>query len=168
MPISSEQLLLLSPYLDEALALDDEELAARLSSLRANSPAIADRLEPLLHEHRNLSADRFLATSPVDFFSQPGLAGQVIGAYRLISPIGVGGMGSVWLAERADGRFERRVAIKFLNFALIGKAGEARFKREGSILGRLVHPHIAELIDAGLSPIGQPYLILEYVKGRPH
>ncbi len=74
-------------------------------------------------------------------------------------------MGSVWLAERVDGRFERRVAMKFLNIALIGKAGEERFKREGHILGRLAHPHIAELIDAGVSSIGQPYLILEHIDG---
>jgi serine/threonine-protein kinase len=165
MPISSDQWLLLSPYLDQALALSNQELATWLLSLRANTPAIANLLEPLLDEHRKLSAGGFLAGGPVDFPRQPGLSGQVIGAYRLISPIGQGGMGSVWLAERADGRFERRVAIKFLSLALMGKAGEERFKREGSILGRLVHPHIAELIDAGLSPIGQPYLILEYVEG---
>ena len=74
-------------------------------------------------------------------------------------------MGSVWLAERNDGRFERRVAVKVLNIALMGKGGEERFKREGSILGRLTHPHIAELIDAGVSPSGQPFLVLEYVEG---
>lgn len=165
MSISADQWLLLSPYLDQALALSDQELATWLSSLRADTPAIADLLEPLLEEHRSLSADGFLASGSVDLPRQTGLAGQVIGAYRLISPIGAGGMGCVWLAERDDGRFERQVAIKFLNLALIGKAGEERFKREGSILGRLTHPHIAELIDAGLSQLGQPYLILEYVEG---
>ena len=97
--------------------------------------------------------------------STPGLAGQTIGPYTLISQIGQGGMGSVWLAERSDGRFERRVAVKFLNIALMGKSGEERFKREGSILGRLAHPHIAELVDAGVSAAGQPYLVLEYVEG---
>ena len=75
-------------------------------------------------------------------------------------------MGSVWLAERSDGRFDRRVAVKALNIALIGKGGEERFKREGSILGRLSHPHIAELFDAGVSPAGQPYLVLEHVDGE--
>src|ERR1700728_762538 len=74
-------------------------------------------------------------------------------------------MGSVWLAERNDGRFERRVAVKFIHIALMGKGGEGRFKREGSILGRLSHPHIAELIDAGVSAAGQPYLVLEYIEG---
>jgi serine/threonine protein kinase/Tol biopolymer transport system component len=74
-------------------------------------------------------------------------------------------MGTVWLAERNDGRFERRVAVKVLNIALMGKGGEERFKREGRILGRLTHPHIAELIDAGVSLTGQPFLVLEYVEG---
>ena len=74
-------------------------------------------------------------------------------------------MSSVWLAERNDGRFERRVAVKFLNIALMGKGGEERFKREGRILGRMTHPNIAELIDAGVSPAEQPYLVLEYVEG---
>ena len=72
----------------------------------------------------------------------------------------------MWLAERSDGRFERRVAVKFIHIALMGKGGEARFKREGSILGRLAHPHIAELVDAGVSAAGQPYLVLEYVEGE--
>ena len=74
-------------------------------------------------------------------------------------------MSSVWLAERNDGRFERQVAVKFLNISLMGDIGEERFQREGRILGLLVHPHIAELIDAGVSQTGQPYLILDHVEG---
>ena len=94
------------------------------------------------------------------------LAGQKIGAYTLVSHLGQGGMGSVWLAERSDGRFERRVAIKFLSIGFSGRDGEQRFRREGKILGRLTHPHIAELADAGVSPEGQPYLVLEHVEGE--
>ena len=94
------------------------------------------------------------------------LAGAAIGAYTLVSPVGEGGMGSVWLAERSDGRFEGRAAVKLLNAALVGRAGEDRFRREGTILARLDHPHIARLIDAGVSAIGQPYLVLEHVEGR--
>src|ERR1700688_4667171 len=74
-------------------------------------------------------------------------------------------MGIGWLVDRNDGRFERRVAVKVLNIALMGKGGEQRFRREGRILGRLTHPHIAELIDAGVSDTGQPFLVLEYVDG---
>ena len=76
-------------------------------------------------------------------------------------------MGSVWLAERSDGRFDGRAAVKLLNLALVGRAGEERFRREGNILARLTHPNIAHLIDAGVSPTGQPYLVLEHVDGQP-
>src|SRR6202451_3707714 len=74
-------------------------------------------------------------------------------------------MGTVWLARRSDARFERQAAVKFVSIALAGRTTEERFKREGSILGRLTHPHIAELLNAGISSDGQPYLILEYVDG---
>ena len=76
-------------------------------------------------------------------------------------------MGSVWLAERSDGRFAGQAAIKLLNMALVGRSGQERFQREGDILARLSHPHIARLFDAGVSPTGQPYLVLEHVKGQP-
>ena len=90
----------------------------------------------------------------------------MLGAYRLVSLIGQGGSGSVWLAERCDGRFEGRAAVKLLNVALINRAGEERFRREGTILARLRHPQIAHLVDAGVSRSGQPYLVLEHVDGQ--
>jgi len=94
------------------------------------------------------------------------LAGQTIPHYRVLERLGVGGMGEVWLAERSDGRFDRRVAIKFLRFSVAAHGGIERFKREGRILGRLTHPHIAELIDAGATANGEPYLVLENVPGE--
>ena len=155
----------LSSYLDEALEMRDHELSVWLRSLRAQNPRLAEQLETLLDEHRALSEEGFLEGSPIRM-PQVGLAGHTIGPYTLVSQIGQGGMGSVWLAARNDGRFERRVAIKFLNFALMGKRVEERFRREGSILARVAHPHIAELIDAGLSQVGQPYLVLEHIEGE--
>jgi serine/threonine-protein kinase len=95
------------------------------------------------------------------------LAGLQVGAYTLIAPLGGGGTGSVWLARRSDGRFEAKVAIKLLNAALVGQPAERRFMREGSLLAKLIHPHIARLIDAGIAPGGQPYLALEHVEGEP-
>ena len=154
---------LLSPLLDQALALDGEE---RQRWIKAQEPEIAYRLEILLLEHSVLASDGFLETGVVDLPSTTAtLAGQTIGAFEVVSQIGQGGMGSVWLARRNDGRFERQVALKFLNIALLGKEGEDRFKREGKILALLAHPHIAELIDAGVTDAGQPYLVLEYVDG---
>lgn len=163
--LSPERWQEVSPYLDQLLALPEDERAPWLESFRAERPDLANLLQDLLEEHRALAQQQFLERSPVSGTTNSSLAGQKIGAYTLISPIGQGGMGSVWLAERSDGRFERRVAVKFLNISLIGKDGEARFKREGRILGRLAHPHIAELIDAGVSATGQPYLVLENVEG---
>src|SRR5277367_5393875 len=154
---------LLSPLLDQALALEGEE---RQTWIKAQEPEIAYRLEILLLEHSVLASDGFLETGVVDLPSTAAtLAGQTIGAFEVVSQIGQGGMGSVWLARRNDGRFERQVALKFLNIALLGKEGEDRFKREGKILALLAHPHIAELIDAGVTRAGQPYLVLEYVDG---
>src|SRR3984893_727801 len=154
-----------APYLDEALAMPEEARAGWLSTLRALNPALADQLQTLLEEHQALAQEGFLEKRPPLPPGAAARAGETVDAYTLLSAIGQGGMGSVWLAERSDGRFERQVAVKFLNIALVGRGGEARFKREGSILGRLAHPHIAELVDAGVSPSGQPYLVLENVDG---
>jgi serine/threonine protein kinase len=93
--------------------------------------------------------------------------GQSLGAYVLERELGRGGMGSVWLARRTDGRFERVVAVKFPDPSLIGRGGEQRFRVEGGILGRLAHPHIAQLLDAGVTAGGQPYLVIEHVDGVP-
>jgi eukaryotic-like serine/threonine-protein kinase len=164
-PLTPDEWQVVSPYLDEALELSNEERSIWLSSLRKQNQDLADQLEMLLDEHRALSEEGFLEGHSVELPGAVTLIGQTVGVYTLISQIGQGGMGSVWLAERHDGRFERRVAVKFLNIALIGRSGEERFKREGRILGLLVHPHIAELIDAGVSSAGQPYLILDYVEG---
>jgi serine/threonine-protein kinase len=163
--LSPDQWQAVSPYLDLALAMPEEERAGWLTSLREQNPAVEAQLQKLLDEHRILAQERFLEQGPIPLPGAAALAGQTIGAYTLVSLIGQGGMGSVWLAERSDGRFQRRAAIKFLGIAFAGRGGEERFKREGSILGRLAHPHIAELVDAGLSPTGQPYLVLEHVDG---
>ncbi len=155
----------LSSYLDRAMEMEGEELSAWLESLRAEAPDIAADLQALLDEHRALSKESFLdgaAGLPLE----ASLEGQTVGAYTLLSQIGQGGMGSVWLARRSDGRFEGQVAVKFLNAALVGRPGAERFRREGTILARLAHPHIARLIDAGVSPLGQPYLVLEHVAGE--
>ena len=163
--LNPDQWQALSPHLDEALEMTDDERSTWLSSLQGKNPTLAYQLEILLREHRELSEEGFLEASALELPEGPGLAGQTLGVYTLVSQIGHGGMGTVWLAERSDGRFERRVAVKVLNIALMGKGGEERFKREGRILGRLTHPHIAELIDAGVSLAGQPFLVLEYVEG---
>jgi len=99
---------------------------------------------------------------------EASMAGQTVGSYTVERELGQGGMGSVWLARRTDGRFEGFVAIKFLNAGLTARGGPERFAREGSILARLAHPNIARLLDAGVAGGGsQPYLVLEYIDGLP-
>jgi serine/threonine protein kinase/Tfp pilus assembly protein PilF len=167
-PISPERWRALSPYLDQALEVATQERCAWLASLHAQNPALAAELRTMLVEHDLVHESHFLESGVLDprtALAQP-LAGQVLGAYRLVSFIGQGGTGSVWLAERCDGRFEGRAAVKLLNVALLGRAGEERFRREGTILARVRHPRIAQLIDAGVSPAGQPYLVLEHVDGQ--
>src|SRR5262245_42124916 len=155
-----------SDHLDHVLDLPAQDQAAFLASLRLDNPETAADVEALLDEHRRLSAEGFLDAAPPIKPLEPALAGVRIGAYTLDSPIGHGGMGSVWLASRSDGRYEGRAALKLLNAALVGRGGEERFKREGTILARLTHPHIARLIDAGVSRTGQAYLVLEHIDGR--
>ena len=155
-----------SGHLDRVLELSLQEREACLATLRAEDPESAADVAALLDEHRRLSAEGFLDSAPPIRPLEPALAGVTIGAYTLVAPIGHGGMGSVWLASRSDGRFEGQAALKLLNAALVGRGGEERFKREGTILARLTHPHIARLIDAGVSNTGQPYLVLEYIDGR--
>lgn len=154
-------------YLDQALSIADEaERRKWLSSLRQHDEVLAAKLEGLLNEQSRLEKEGFLEKDATGLVSGAGVPGQSIGPYRLLSLIGQGGMGRVWLAERTDGRFDRRVAIKFFNLSLMSRGVKERFQREGSILGRLSHPFITDLIDAGVSQIGEPYLVLEYVEGE--
>ncbi len=147
--------------------MPDAERVLWLTQLRSQNPEICAGVEALLREQQVLVREDFMASSPLAVPELPTLSGRNIGRYRLLSEIGRGGTGTVWLATRNDGRFERRVAVKLLGIACLGQASEERFRREGRILAHLAHPHIAELIDAGVSAGGQPYLMLEYIEGDP-
>jgi tetratricopeptide (TPR) repeat protein len=163
--VDPERWQLVEPYLDQALDLPAEARQDFVARLSLEHPQIALELQGLLAESAAAHRERFLA-DPIPIAGEGSLQGLRIGAYTLISPLGRGGMGTVWLAERSDGRYQGRVAVKLLNVALIGLAGEERFTREGSILATLTHPHIAHLIDAGVTSMGQPYLVLEHVEGE--
>ncbi len=88
-----------------------------------------------------------------------------IGPYRLLRLLGQGGMGEVWLAERADDAFSKQVAIKFIGTFLGNSDAIAWFRRERQALATLEHPHIARLLDGGETDDGRPYLVMEYVDG---
>jgi len=158
----------LSPHLDALLDLTPAERAARLAELRTEDEALAEDLAALMTDLEALDQSGFLQSPALP--PPPAFEGQAVGAYTIERELGEGGMGSVWLARRTDGRFEGQVAIKFLHAGLVPRADAERFAREGRILARLAHPHIARLLDAGLhGPHGaaQPYLVLEYVDGLP-
>lgn len=95
------------------------------------------------------------------------LAGKNVGPFRVVRPIGSGGMGIVYLAERSDDQFEQRVALKVIKRGLDSSDILRRFQAERQILARLEHPNIARLIDGGVTEDGLPYFSLEYVEGSP-
>ena len=154
----------LSPLLDVLLELDADARAARLTLLRGEDPALAAELEKLLALEDG-SAD-FMAAPLLDKPGQPQ-SGTLVGPYRMESVLGEGGMGMVWLASRADGLYQRQVALKLLRPGVADPNLRLRFSREREILARLAHPNIARLLDAGIGSEGQPYLALEYVEGIP-
>jgi serine/threonine-protein kinase len=153
-----------SPYLDEALELDPPQREPWLATLAASAPALAAELRELLAVHAANRASGFMERS--ELRSEESLAGQTIGPYTIERLLGRGGMGSVWLAQRSDGKFEGRVAIKLLDRRGLGRDAAEQIRHEASLLARLSHPHIARLFDAGVRENGQPYLILEYVGGE--
>jgi WD40 repeat protein len=162
----------LSALLDEALDLSPEPRRAWLAGLAEREPQIAGLVRALF--------DSELVTREAGFLERPAaalsqwadaqedaaLVGRVFGPYRVCSLLGRGGMGSVWLAERVDGLFARKVALKLLHPAMMDQVMTQRFAREREILASLSHPNIARLLDAGFAPDGQPYLALEYVEGH--
>jgi serine/threonine protein kinase len=169
---------LLSPLLDRGLEVFGSEREAWLDALRRDDPRVAAEIDAMLNEADALERSAYLEQGPGGC-AQPGasagaesasasarLTGRTFGAYTLERLLGHGGMGAVWLAHRSDGRYEAKVAVKLLNAALIGNAAEQRFRREGDVLARLSHPHITRLLDAGVGPGGQPYLVLEIVDGE--
>ena len=95
------------------------------------------------------------------------MEGKRVGRYEIVSLIGHGGMGSVYLAERADGEFHHRVAVKIIHGGLKNGSAIVQFRHERQILARLTHPHIARLLDGGATEDGRPYFVMEYVEGTP-
>lgn len=100
-------------------------------------------------------------------FEEPGRIGKHIGPYRIIDELGYGGMGAVYLAERADGEFEQQVAIKLLRIGFTSDEQIRRFRTERQILATLNHDNIARLYDGSITDDGQPYFVMEYVEGQP-
>lgn len=154
----------LSPLLDALLDMPPDARAEHLAVLRGEDPALADELQRLLALE---AGDAGFLDSPPLQLPAGAIPGARLGPYRLERLLGEGGMGQVWLAARADGLYERKVALKLLRPGLADPRLRQRFDREREILARFAHPFIARLLDAGIDQNGQPYLALEYVEGEP-
>lgn len=181
----------IEPYFDRALQLDPQSCATWLGELDERRPEVATAVRGLLAQRAALNQAGFLEGSAFagveslapalrDIVARhaarltgPGaaeatarqgwVADAVVGPYRLIREVGLGGMSCVWLAERSDGQLKREIALKL---PLTGPRMQVeRFTRERDILAALTHPNIARLYDAGISDSGQPYLAMEYVAG---
>lgn len=155
----------------EALGLDASERVILLSDANI-APEVRAEVESLLafeeesEDLMRLSAVEFSK----EFFDENesnSLIGQQLGAYRIVRELGQGGMGAVYLAERADGKFEQKVALKLLKREMNTSALRRRFQQEREILASLEHPNIARLLDAGTTDDKIPFIAMEFVEGLP-
>ncbi|HRI05154.1 MAG TPA: serine/threonine-protein kinase [Pyrinomonadaceae bacterium] len=158
--------------LSQALEIEPDGRRAFLAKVSA-TPEIVAEVESLL-AFEGAAAD--LMDAPAIAFAQAfldddgpdnALLGQHIGVYKIIGELGHGGMGAVYLAERDDGKFEQRVALKLLKRELNTSSLRQRFEQERQILASLDHPNIARLLDAGTTDDGIPYFAMEYIEGLP-
>lgn len=154
----------------DALELKPQDRAAFLAERLADRPGERAAVERLLLA-RDAADPGFLESLDPAYLEAVAQNATTdlaaIGPWRIVREIGHGGMGRVFLAERADGQFEQQVAIKLLKRGMDSDAIVARFLRERQILAGLEHPNIARLLDGGLAPDGRPYFVMEYVDGEP-
>jgi eukaryotic-like serine/threonine-protein kinase len=172
--LSAAQMAQLSRLLDEALELDPAGRRSWLEALAAEhrdlEPALRRALLPdgdgASGSEQSVTLPKVGAEIQTDAIASGLQAGERVGPYLLVRPLGAGGMAEVWLAQRADGAFKREVALKLPMLSRLRKDLASRFARERDILAALEHPNIARLYDAGVSSEGLPYLAMEYVHGE--
>jgi eukaryotic-like serine/threonine-protein kinase len=143
-------------FLDRACR-DDPELRRELESLLAHDKQAEDFIESPALE---------IAVGQLAWGEDQSLAGRMIGHYRILSLLGGGGMGQVWLAEQTA-PVKRQVALKLIRAGMFDSAALQRFQSERQSLAIMDHPTIAKVFDAGTTADGQPYFVMEYVPGVP-
>ncbi|MBV9215351.1 MAG: protein kinase [Acidobacteria bacterium] len=156
--------------LDKAALVDAGDRDAFLRQACGEEGALRAEIESLLEcEHGNLFDEAAFSIADLEIPSEyaQSFIGKEIGKYRIVSELGRGGMGLVFLAERADGEFEQKVALKLIKRGMDTDAVLRRFYNERRILATLVHPNIAHLVDGGTTDDGVPYFVMEYVDGVP-
>ncbi|SFN32357.1 serine/threonine-protein kinase [Dokdonella immobilis] len=171
MSTATERWAEVAALFDELAELEHAVRAQRLAALDESDPALAAEVRALLaaDDTPNPLLDGELAGVVVGI---PGVespasapAGKT-GPWRLLRPLGEGGMGVVWLAERIDGAYEQQVAVKVLKRGMDTQAILRRFLQERRILARLNHPNIVRLVDGGMGEDERPYYVMDYVDGQ--
>ncbi len=156
--------------LDEAIALPADERPAYLGKTCENDTELRAEVDSLLRSHER-AGNEFLANPAVDLRSfapeSSNYIGHRIGVYQIMEKIGHGGMGEVYRAVRADGQYDKQIAIKLVRVGLDSPFLVERFRHERQILASLDHPNIARLHDGGTTDNGIPYLVMELIKGTP-
>ncbi len=158
-----------------ALSQSDGQRDSYLAEACGSDLSLREQVQALLASH-GLRTD-FLAYPPLEGLVADAVGdraapesadnGRKVGAYRLIRQIASGGMGSVWLAERADDQFRKHVAVKLIKRGMDTEEVLRRFRSKRQVLAQLEHPHIARLHDGGATEEGLPYLVMEYIEGTP-
>jgi eukaryotic-like serine/threonine-protein kinase len=151
----------------EAADLHPTERAVFLDRVCSGDPEARMEVESLLHADATgeSAVCAAIESEIASMLDESSLVGVRLGAYRLLKEIGRGGMGTVYLAERADGQFEKQVAVKMVRPGLDTEFILARFRRERQVLGRFDHPNIGKLLDGGTAANGTPYFVMEYIDG---
>jgi predicted Ser/Thr protein kinase len=173
MSLTHREMARLGELLDEALSLTPEQRCTWLDSLPGgDQPLVRTLRDALLAEETGtggpLDRPPRIETGSAEEEGAAGRhAGERLGAYELLRPLGSGGMADVWLACRTDGAFERQVALKIPRMQSRPVEMTARFAQECNILAALEYPGIARLYDAGVDASGVPYIAMEYVHGEP-
>ena len=155
-----------------ALECDTKELGRFLDEKCGGDETLRREIEALLASHR--AAENFIETpvagvadAILEHDEVDALLGQRIGQYRITELIGAGGMGAVYLAQRADEQYEKSVAIKLIKRGMDTDSVLRHFRNERQILAAFDHPNIAHLFDGGATEDGRPYFVMEYVNGLP-
>lgn len=164
--VRGERWQVVKSLLNESLELSAEERQAFLDERLEPGSELRQHVESFFTAEDEAGA--FLETPAFCLHEEiPDESGRMLGPYRLLRELGRGGMGAVYLAERADGTFEQHVAVKLLKRGLDTDEIVRRFEAERRILADLVHPNVARLLDGGTSDDGRPYFVMELVDGEP-
>jgi len=147
-----------------ALERPAAERAAYLDQVCSQDSELRKEVESLLSAYRD--SDRLSEAPGQIAWPRSEAEPHLIGPYRLLKELGIGGMGQVWLAEQTE-PVRRQIALKLIRAGMYDSATVQRFRAERQSLAIMAHPAIAKVFDAGTTPAGQPYLVMEYVDGLP-